>query len=68
MTTDEAYEKIDTIIFKHIVDSHVWNPFDMKYAIKGVLKFYAEQVAKRAYPDKEADGVVFCGKCGTAIE
>ena len=22
---------------------------------------------KNAYPDTEADGVVFCGKCGTAI-
>ena len=25
------------------------------------------EIAKEAYPNKEADGCVFCGKCGTAI-
>ena len=32
-----------------------------------LMESYAKEQAKYAYPNKEADGYVFCGKCGTAI-
>ena len=31
------------------------------------MQAYAEQEKRKAFPNTEADGVVFCGKCGTVI-
>ena len=32
-----------------------------------LMQQYAQQEKKKAFPNTEADGIVFCGKCGKMI-
>ena len=50
-TTEEAeFEEIARVMMKHLGE---------KYHINLINRF-----KKEAYPDTEADGIIFCGKCG----
>ena len=51
-------------------NSEYWHPaIDLKWSkdMADAIDEYVQQRERNAYPNTEAGGVVFCGKCGTAI-
>jgi len=74
----EKFEKLDGIyrvigaeIEAYCIDVNYsiienWTNRKKKIQLELINQF-KKDCEKRAYPNKEADGYIFCGKCGTAI-
>jgi len=63
-----AHEKETLVKFAEAVNIRHGNPLILPSDIDSFLSTLPEKKEEDQYPDTEADGYVFCGKCGKMKE